>query len=332
LVQARASASIKVTLVCNFPCRANTPSSAMGEGGARIPGASTTAARLQIMGSQLHADRVGRGRGHGLYDRTEPSDRRAWNSDDEDFDEFGRRKKKKAKVSHPSQKAEETACGASGSATGSRASSSLTSPSGSSGPLQEDVDKRTKSGVMVYCRFHAQGKCSRGVSCPFSHEVTDLVTVPLEQKIRRLCKFFEAGSCTSGLACPFAHGPDELEELLAIRPAPRRPVTPLAPMVAQAGSPAAQAARLIELSQQLKDKALGLHAASQAGAAAGATTLPQAADPQSRLPLKAPTSTPRPLGAPSSAQPSPMQTNGDFKSVMEQALQNFRAAVASRRP
>ncbi|CAE8581504.1 unnamed protein product, partial [Polarella glacialis] len=34
------------------------------------------------------------GKGGGLFDRQDPSDKKQWDSDDEDFDEFGRRKKK----------------------------------------------------------------------------------------------------------------------------------------------------------------------------------------------------------------------------------------------
>jgi len=36
------------------------------------------------------------GRGGGLYDRQDPSDKKQWDSDGEDFDEFGRRKKKRS--------------------------------------------------------------------------------------------------------------------------------------------------------------------------------------------------------------------------------------------
>jgi len=39
----------------------------------------------------------GRGRARGLYDRQDSSDRNPWNSDDEEVDEFGRRKKKRKK-------------------------------------------------------------------------------------------------------------------------------------------------------------------------------------------------------------------------------------------
>jgi len=35
------------------------------------------------------------GRGGGLYDRQDPNDKKQWDSDGEEFDEFGRRKKKK---------------------------------------------------------------------------------------------------------------------------------------------------------------------------------------------------------------------------------------------
>jgi len=39
------------------------------------------------------------GRGGGLYDRQDPNDKKQWDSDGEEFDEFGRRKKKKNRSS-----------------------------------------------------------------------------------------------------------------------------------------------------------------------------------------------------------------------------------------
>eukprot|EP00747_Dinoflagellata_sp_TGD_P165348 gnl/TRDRNA2_/TRDRNA2_186496_c0_seq1.p1 gnl/TRDRNA2_/TRDRNA2_186496_c0~~gnl/TRDRNA2_/TRDRNA2_186496_c0_seq1.p1 ORF type:complete len:213 (-),score=46.48 gnl/TRDRNA2_/TRDRNA2_186496_c0_seq1:104-742(-) len=41
------------------------------------------------------------GRGGGLFDRQDPNDKKEWNSDDEEFDDFGRRKKK-SKAANPS--------------------------------------------------------------------------------------------------------------------------------------------------------------------------------------------------------------------------------------
>ncbi|KLU93108.1 hypothetical protein MAPG_12047, partial [Magnaporthiopsis poae ATCC 64411] len=45
------------------------------------------------------------------------------------------------------------------------------------------------------CSFFARGRCSRGRSCPFLHELAS----------PGLCRFFAAGRCTHGEECRFAH-------------------------------------------------------------------------------------------------------------------------------
>lgn len=211
-----------------------------------LPGVSVTAARLQMQSSTTPADRTGRGRSGGLFDRGN-DDRKPWNSDDEDFDEFGRRKKKAArKTRTASAKEPEPAPSATTPSASSKApnpvdsvadlgSADLTGsgidPDGAFQALSTDAQsggKGTKGGgLSVFCKFQAEGRCSRGVSCPFSHDPAILQSMPLERKIRRLCRFFEIGKCTSGAACMYAHGPDELEALLSIRTLWRPPTQPM---------------------------------------------------------------------------------------------------------
>jgi len=56
----------------------------------------------QEMEKLMEEDRLKRaaeeGRGGGLYDRQDPNDKKQWDSDGEEFDEFGRRKKKTKKT------------------------------------------------------------------------------------------------------------------------------------------------------------------------------------------------------------------------------------------
>lgn len=182
---------------------------------------------MQIRTSTQALDRMGRGRAHGLYDR-DLSDRKEWNSDDEEFDEFGRRKKKaakRAKTSANEEKVELNAPPADGIKDDApvAAHGGLEAPFDSSlAALMHEMDRDggvpRPTTAMVFCKFQAEGRCTRGVSCPFSHDPAKLLPVQPERKIRRLCRFFEAGRCTSGLGCLYAHGPDELEELLRSRP------------------------------------------------------------------------------------------------------------------
>lgn len=185
-----------------------------------MPGVSVTAARIQMQSSAGLVDRLGRGRGHGLYDR-ESSDRKPWNSDDEDVDEFGRRKKtaKKAKTSKTNSELNDSNAAGRDSNNSYGVSASIRDTHDSvPTSFQVEESRSTRSSNTIYCMFQAKGKCHRGASCPFSHDASDFVPVQLENKIRRLCKFFEAGRCTNGASCSFAHGPDELEYLLEMRP------------------------------------------------------------------------------------------------------------------
>jgi len=54
---------------------------------------------LRMMEEERSRRQTEEGRGGGLYDRQDPSDRKQWDSDGEEFDEFGRRKKHKSSPS-----------------------------------------------------------------------------------------------------------------------------------------------------------------------------------------------------------------------------------------
>jgi len=60
------------------------------------------------------------------------------------------------------------------------------------------------------CRFHAMGKCSKGKSCPFAHEPSELSVAPDLRKTS-VCAAWMVGECLkSSKHCQFAHGAQEL--------------------------------------------------------------------------------------------------------------------------
>eukprot|EP00434_Breviolum_minutum_P042750 symbB.v1.2.038065.t1/scaffold5805.1/size23493/2 len=75
-------------------------------------------------------------------------------------------------------------------------------------PKPEKVSKvNTKD---IPCRYWQNGFCSKGESCPFSHE-GEQKEPPQAQNFKTiLCKYFAQGNCTRGDSCNFAHGNEEL--------------------------------------------------------------------------------------------------------------------------
>lgn len=55
----------------------------------------------------------------------------------------------------------------------------------------------------VACAFFARGSCTKGSSCPFSHDEDD-VTASNAQLLKP-CVFFFKGKCSKGDACMFSH-------------------------------------------------------------------------------------------------------------------------------
>lgn len=71
-----------------------------------------------------------------------------------------------------------------------------------------------------YCRFHAEGKCSRGEKCSFAHGGDELRVRP-NLTNTTICHFWVNGRCLQGQNCAFAHGVDELRSVPG-KPKPRR--------------------------------------------------------------------------------------------------------------
>mmetsp|Transcript_132163 Transcript_132163/g.410730 ORF Transcript_132163/g.410730 Transcript_132163/m.410730 type:complete len:160 (-) Transcript_132163:26-505(-) len=76
---------------------------------------------------------------------------------------------------------------------------------------------RPQAVARAFCRFHTEGRCLKGASCEFSHDVGVLQTPPLASKLELPCAFFRKGQCNRGAACPFPHGEEELGEVLRLR-------------------------------------------------------------------------------------------------------------------
>eukprot|EP00928_Gymnodinium_smaydae_P080273 TRINITY_DN64000_c0_g1_i1.p1 TRINITY_DN64000_c0_g1~~TRINITY_DN64000_c0_g1_i1.p1 ORF type:complete len:505 (-),score=65.39 TRINITY_DN64000_c0_g1_i1:19-1458(-) len=68
----------------------------------------------------------------------------------------------------------------------------------------------------VPCKFFADGLCTKGAACNFSHDMANAQPQP-GAKIAKECTFFAQGRCTRGDACAYAHGPQELFELQEMR-------------------------------------------------------------------------------------------------------------------
>ncbi|VDN97605.1 unnamed protein product [Rodentolepis nana] len=67
---------------------------------------------------------------------------------------------------------------------------------------QQDTNSIEKPPPMkkekLKCRFYMEGRCHKGLECPYSHDF-------LPAKKKDLCKFYAVGSCSKGPTCPFMH-------------------------------------------------------------------------------------------------------------------------------
>lgn len=90
------------------------------------------------------------------------------------------------------------------------------------GPNRRRAGEKTRALFVKteYCRFHAEGKCSRGQSCSFAHGNTELRVRP-DLTNTTICHFWVKGRCLQGPDCAFAHGVDELRSVPG-KPKPRR--------------------------------------------------------------------------------------------------------------
>lgn len=60
------------------------------------------------------------------------------------------------------------------------------------------------------CKFHAAGKCMRGVNCKFAHSQKELAPAPDFSRTKMCPELCRTGRCTRGDACTFAHKTKEL--------------------------------------------------------------------------------------------------------------------------
>lgn len=76
---------------------------------------------------------------------------------------------------------------------------------------------RPQAAARAFCRFHAEGRCLKGIQCEFCHDNGILPTLPLVSKIELPCCYFAKGHCNRGAGCPFPHGDEELNEVVRLK-------------------------------------------------------------------------------------------------------------------
>mmetsp|Transcript_15715 Transcript_15715/g.24989 ORF Transcript_15715/g.24989 Transcript_15715/m.24989 type:complete len:188 (+) Transcript_15715:46-609(+) len=92
------------------------------------------------------------------------------------------------------------------------------------------MDARDASDVVksqlwktTMCRFHVLDRCTKGASCPFAHDPSELRIVPDLNKTS-LCQDWQNGKCSQGKKCRFAHGVKELKITPQFMKRPKPPV------------------------------------------------------------------------------------------------------------
>uniref|UniRef100_A0A7S1SBP3 C3H1-type domain-containing protein n=1 Tax=Alexandrium catenella TaxID=2925 RepID=A0A7S1SBP3_ALECA len=78
---------------------------------------------------------------------------------------------------------------------------------------------RPQAVARAFCKFHTEGRCLKGPTCEFSHDVGVLPTLPLANKLELPCCFFAKGQCNRGANCPYPHGEEELTEVIRLKQA-----------------------------------------------------------------------------------------------------------------
>eukprot|EP00961_Rhodomonas_salina_P267205 3610884-Rhodomonas_salina.1 len=89
---------------------------------------------------------------------------------------------------------------------------------------KRDATNHVQASFRGACRFHAEGNCVKGLTCPFAHNDADVQndedqfagswlkgkdcnTLSHHQQASALgaCRFYAQGNCAKGLRCPFSH-------------------------------------------------------------------------------------------------------------------------------
>lgn len=101
---------------------------------------------------------------------------------------------------------------------------SLRSSKGSGKGKDGKDGQKIRKGVL--CRFHQQGHCRQGTSCPFAHSSEELLSnsAPMvsDPIVKSPCKFFLAGYCGRGDLCAFPHiEPAQLSQAMGTKPRPK---------------------------------------------------------------------------------------------------------------
>jgi len=87
-------------------------------------------------------------------------------------------------------------------------------------PLHPETRERSWRSGSVPCKFFAQGRCSKGNMCQFSHEQPQAVrprcppartASPGCRKVP--CRFYVEGRCRKGDQCTFSHSPESLQPI-----------------------------------------------------------------------------------------------------------------------
>mmetsp|Transcript_15470 Transcript_15470/g.41761 ORF Transcript_15470/g.41761 Transcript_15470/m.41761 type:complete len:1056 (+) Transcript_15470:143-3310(+) len=92
-----------------------------------------------------------------------------------------------------------------GMQAGAQASDLLTQEILNALPQAQGGERRLRTRE-VACRYFAEGRCSKGADCPFSHDPAVIEAMPFEAKKRKVvCRFFATGRCSKGDSCVFQH-------------------------------------------------------------------------------------------------------------------------------
>mmetsp|Transcript_61907 Transcript_61907/g.145072 ORF Transcript_61907/g.145072 Transcript_61907/m.145072 type:complete len:462 (-) Transcript_61907:154-1539(-) len=67
-------------------------------------------------------------------------------------------------------------------------------------PKQKVEDK----GKAALCKYFAEGKCTKGKACTYSHANPETTNQTAKNQMKP-CKYFAAGKCDKGAACTYAH-------------------------------------------------------------------------------------------------------------------------------